>query len=118
MATAAPAQRITVNFSGGYVIGPRATIQKVLGSLESRWSAQGGITLTGRKRRYGSRQRSQALAGEPMVMNFTDGTSFTLRVVGDHVDFINAVLAGPNESQVQSIVSQRGTIYAQRITAS
>jgi hypothetical protein len=118
MATEVLAQRLTVRFPGGYVIGPRATLTALLGTLNTSWTTRGGLTQSGRVRRYGSRQRSNALPGERMTVVFNSGESYSVRLVGNHVAFINAVLTGAGDSAVSMIYSERGTIYAPEVSAS
>jgi hypothetical protein len=117
MATEAAAQRITVRFDGGYVVGPRATLQALFGNLQAQWVPSGGLLSSGRKRKYGSRQASNNGTGEPIRTKLTNGEEWTVRLVGNHVDFIDKVLANVGENNVDEIVSQRGTLYSKVFVA-
>lgn len=96
-----------VTYDKGSVSGARGNIEALFGTVEPTWQVRTGGP---RKRPYGSRQRSNARAGQPMTVVFTDGYQCTVRVTGTHTAFIQQVLARA-EGEISNIYSERGTWY-------
>ena len=94
-----------------------ASLEKLLGALNPVWPPAPGLTEAGNRRRYRSRQASNASPGAPIEVRFTDGESWVYRVSGPHLDFINQVLHRANAQYVEEIVTPRGTEYAKEIPA-
>jgi hypothetical protein len=113
MATPAAARKVTIFYEGGSARAPRATIEKLLGPVSLGWARPQTDFFLERRRPYGSRQRTNAAAGEAIMVNFKDGESYTFRITGTHKAFISEVLAKGGESSVASIVSERGTEYGE-----
>lgn len=90
---------------------PRATLETLFGAITTSWIPSGGLNDNGRKRKYGSRQASNAATGEAMKVRLVNGDTWTVRLVGSHVDFIDKVLAELGPDSVEQIWSERGTIY-------
>lgn len=117
MATAPEARKITIFYPGGSARAPRATIEAILGEVTLGWQQPITDTEVERRRPYGSRQKTNAAAGEEMKVVFKNGDVFTVRITGTHTAFIREVLAAGGESTVSQIVSARGTEYGERPTA-
>lgn len=79
-----------------------------------KWVKPTGLTLGGRRRKYGTRQRSNSAAGEPMKVRFANGDMWTVRVTGKHSRFIDEILASSAGDNVIQVFSERGTIYAKQ----
>jgi hypothetical protein len=94
-----------------------AALELLFGTLNPVWPAAPGLTEAGNRRRYRSRQASNASPGQPIEVRFTSGESWTYRVTGPHLDFINQVLHRANAQYVEEIVSPRGTEYVKEIPA-
>jgi len=114
MPTPAAARKVSIFYPGGSARAPRATIQKVLGTITMGWQAPITDTEVEARRPYGSRQRTGAAAGEAMKVIFKDGDEYTVRITGTHKAFIAQVLAGSAASSVAMIVSERGSEYGER----
>lgn len=83
-----------------------------VGSLAWTPSRNPADPVTGRRRRkYGTRQRSSARAGQPMQIALSNGETYTLRITGSHTAFIDFFLSEGLGSKVLNIFSERGTIY-------
>jgi hypothetical protein len=103
-------RNMTINYTGGSCTGAAGLIEFLFGTQELVW---GGDADGARKRPYGSRQRSNAAAGEPMVIELVGGEKYTLRVTGTHKRFITNVCI-PNQDKIEQVYSERGTIYGRR----
>jgi len=110
MAVDANAQVVTVILGKTRVTASRAAIQKLFGSIPSRWERLDQLNNPLSKRPYGSRQRTNARAGEPMTVLFEDGDTWTYRVSGLHKKFLSEVLA-KTPAKISNVFSQRGTVY-------
>jgi hypothetical protein len=113
MATDPKARRITVGYPGGTMSATIGLVEYLLGAQKLVWSKPtSGETADGkRKRKYGTKQRATALSGRPMTIVLDNGESYTARVSGADIDFIEFVLARTEENKVLNIYSPRGTIY-------
>jgi hypothetical protein len=113
MATDPKARRITVGYPGGTMSATIGLVEYLLGAQKLVWSKPtAGTTADGkRKRKYGSKQRALALGGRPMSIVLDNGETYTVRVTGADLDFIEFVLARVEENKVLNIYTPRGTIY-------
>ena len=116
MAVDPKARLNTIAYSKGTVTAPRGLLEYLFGgsSFNSSWLASTNPldNLTGRRRRkYGTRQRSNARAGEPMQLVLKNGEVYTARITGTHTAFINEFLSKGGGVNVANIFSERGTIY-------
>ena len=100
-------RQFLVTYDGGSVSGAKGTIEALFGTVTPTWQVKAAGPG---KRPYGSRQRSNAAAGEPMTVEFQDGFVATVRVTGTHTRFIQEVLAR-DEGQIAAIYSERGSWY-------
>lgn len=103
-------RNMTVNYTKGSCTGAAGLIEFLFGPQDLVW---GGGEDGPRKRPYGSRQRSNAAAGEPIVIELTGGDQYTVRVTGTHKRFITEVCI-PNQDKIEQVYSERGTIYGRR----
>jgi hypothetical protein len=116
MATAPNARLKTVRYSGGTVRATRGALNKLLGTLQPSWDnlrANGG---GGPRRPFGYRRMSNAAAGVPLRVEFTDGEVWTYRVTGPYKRFISQVLARGAGASVEEIRSPRGAEFARELS--
>jgi hypothetical protein len=113
MATDPKARRITVAYPKGTMTATVGLVEYLLGEQKLVWTnSSSGTTVDGkRKRKYGSKQRALALGGRPMSIVLDNGETYTARVTGADLDFIDFVLARVEENKVLNIYTPRGTIY-------
>lgn len=114
MPTPVAARKLTIFYPGGSCRAPRATLEKLLGTLQLGWQTPITDTEVEARRPYGSRQRTGSAAGEAMRVVFKDGDEYTVRITGTHKAFIAQVLSEGGASSVSQIVSERGTEYGER----
>lgn len=100
-------QQYLITYEKGSVSGSKGNIEALFGTVEPTWQVR---EAGPRKRPYGSRQRSNSRAGEPMTVVFNDGYACTVRVTGTHTRFLQQVLARA-EGEITRIFSERGTWY-------
>ena len=117
MAAQPEGKKYSVSYPGGAVTATQAALDLLLGPVTPVWPSPRGLTPAGNRRRYRSRQASNASPGTPMVVKFTTGKKWTYRVSGAHLDFINLVLRRANATYVEEIVSPRGTEYLKEVPA-
>jgi hypothetical protein len=104
---------MTVSYPGGTMSTTVGLVEYLLGTQRLVWTSNaGGTTADGkRKRKYGSKQRALALGGRPMSIVLDNGETYTARVTGADLDFIEFVLSRVDDGKVLNIYSPRGTIY-------
>lgn len=107
----------TISYPRGTVTAPRGLLEYVFGPLDDAlvWTLPGTAAdpVTGRRRRrYGTRQRSSARAGEAMKVVLDNGQTYTMRVTGAHLDFIDQILGRMLPGKVVGLFSERGTDYS------
>lgn len=100
-----------VVYNGGTITAPLGVISLFFPTSRLRWTPPTGLTLTGRRRKYGSRQRSNAAAGEAFKVRFNDGEVVTVRVTGTHRRFLDEIIASSAGDNIRQVWSERGTIY-------
>lgn len=107
------ARETTVAFTGGTVTGAIGLLQWLFGTSQPTWGAGSiGTTQLGRKRyKYGTRQKSNAAAGKQVFLDCGPEGTYGVRVSGDVVDFIDAILPSTGD-KVKRVYTRRGTEYA------
>lgn len=111
MARSPEAEIITVGFSGGYVIGARGLLEYIFGALTLTW---GPTRLGGfRKRPYGSRQKTNAAAGQTMFLQLDTGQIYSVRITSTQTDFLDEITTRA-AAKVIRVWSQRGTDYGRK----
>lgn len=119
MAVAPEARLQTVAYEGGTATGPKGLLDYLFGDPgQLGWAVAGlpGEDGGGRRRRkYGTKQRENARAGEPMQLNLANGEAYTVRITGTHIDFIDFFLARGGGVLVLNVYSERGTIYGPQV---
>lgn len=114
MAVDPKARNVSAAYPGGTVTGTLGLIEYVFGPQKSEWEAisgedpRPGIT---RRRKYGTRQRSQAAAGHAIHLRLSDGSVWTVRVTGADIDFIDQILTKAKPGTVLNAWTDRGTLY-------
>jgi hypothetical protein len=99
---------ITLGFSGGYIYGAKGLLEYLFGSLTVSWRP---VRDAGpRKRPYGSRQMSNAAAGEVIFLRLVNGQIYSLRTTATHRDFLDELILHARD-KVLAAWSQRGTLY-------
>ena len=106
------AQLVTLSYTKGTVTGTLGLLSYLFGTKLGDWvdnaippASPGGR----RRRRYGTRQRSNARAGKPIFLRLKDGGVFTVRVTGADLDFLPRLAAAGDK--VVNAWTPRGTIY-------
>lgn len=112
MATDPKARTMVVSYEGGTVAAAQGLLEWLFGAQQPQWGAGSvGTTQLGRKRyKYGSRQRSNAAAGEQVFLDCGDEGVYSVRVTGDIVDFIAKMLTKTGD-RVKRAYTRRGSIY-------
>lgn len=101
-------RKIILGFSGGYIYGAKGLLEYLFGDLTVSWRP---VRDAGpRKRPYGSRQRSNAAAGELIFLRLNNGQVYSVRTTATHRDFLDELVSHAR-SKVIAAWSQRGTIY-------
>jgi hypothetical protein len=104
---------LTLRYQGGSVRAPKANIEYLAGDIELSWA---GLLQTGQGgpgRPYGYRRRANAAAGQPLRVIFNNGEEYTFRVTGGVKNFIEFLLSKTSLSNVQQIITQRGSEFGQ-----
>lgn len=110
----------TLTYPGGTVTAARGLLEYLFGDLTTTVSwlapAHAASAVSGRRRRkYGTRQKSSARAGEAMKIVLDNGEVYVVRVTGTHTDFIDTILAKVRRGKVANLVSERGTEYGPQL---
>jgi hypothetical protein len=107
------AMQQTISYPGGTVTGALGLLKYIFGDVVPVWTRgpQGGG-----RRPYGSRQRSNAAAGEPIKLRLITGEIYSVRVTGEHWRFIDQVIAN-SSGTISEVYSERGTIYGPQAPA-
>ena len=116
MATSPNARLQTVAYQRGTATAPKALIAYLfgqnVGGLAWTTSRDPADPVTGRRRRkYGTKQRSSARAGEAMQVVLDNGETYCVRITGSHTAFIDFFLAEGLGTKVLNVLSERGTVY-------
>lgn len=109
---------MTISYTKGTLTSTRGLFQYLFGDNFSQWDnpVVTGTDATGRRRRrYGTRQRSNARAGKPVLIELDNGEMYTARVTGPDLNLI-AVLENRG-SKVAGVYTPRGTIYRPQFAA-
>lgn len=111
MARSEGAEIVQYGFDGGYVRGPRGLLEFLFGELEFRWES---ATADGRgKRPYGSRQRSNAAAGQVMKLKLATGEVYSVRTTSTQKSFIRELISN-SQFKISEVWSERGTAYGRK----
>lgn len=106
---------VQYGFSGGFIRGAKGLLDYLFGDLDLQWQTTG--QSGNRRRPFGSRQRSNSAAGQPMKIRLDTGEVYTVRTTSTQKTFIAEVIraAGP---KVVEVWSERGTSYGRRMAES
>jgi hypothetical protein len=107
------AREQTITYPKGSVTAPLGLLNYIFGDVVPVWEK--GDDGPGR-RPYGTRQRANAAAGEPISLKLVDGGTYTVRVTGTHKNFIDQILS-KSQGTVLECYSERGTIYGPQAPA-
>lgn len=111
MARVPGAEIVQYGFNGGYIRGPKGLIEFLFGTLDFAWTTASG---DGRyKRPYGSRQRSNAAAGQVMKLKLSTGEVYSVRTTSTQKAFLSEVISSAG-NKIDEVWSERGTIYARQ----
>lgn len=99
----------TVVYEGGSVTAPRGVLEAIFPATSPSWFPNGESGIG--RRPFGSRQRDSRQAGEDLMIRFTDGSVWSVRVTGTHTKFLTNFITQGNVDTVMNIWSERGTIY-------
>lgn len=106
------AQLVTLSYTKGTVTGTLGLMSYLFGTKIGTWvdnSAPPDSPGGRRKRRYGSRQRSNARAGRMLFLKLKDGGVFSVRLTGTDMDFLPHLQK--TGDKVLNAWTHRGTIY-------
>lgn len=106
----------TVSYRGGTCTATNGLLTHLFGSesnvLAWRPNTNAVNPATGRRRRkYSTRQRSSARAGQPMQVVLKAGETYVVRITGSHTSFIDFFMAEGAGDKIANVYSQRGTEY-------
>jgi hypothetical protein len=115
MATDPQARLRTVRYSEGTVRATRAALNKLLGNLQPSWDNLTRDGAGGPRRPYGYRRVSNAAAGTPIKVEFTDGETWTYRVTGPLKRFIRQVISRGAGASIEEVRSPRGAEWSREL---
>ena len=106
----------TISYPGGTCTALNGLLTHLFGSDSTvlAWRANTNAVnpVTGRRRRkYSTRQRSSARAGQVMQVVLKSGEKYSVRVTGTHTAFIDYFMAEGAGDKIANVYSQRGTEY-------
>jgi len=116
MAINPQARLLTVTYPKGTFTAPKGLIDFLFGTNGARLSWLAPVDpadpITGRRRRkYGTRQRNSARAGEQIRLVMNNGAVYSGRITGTHTAFVDHFLSVGGADKVLNAYSERGTIY-------
>lgn len=112
MASDPKARNATVAYTGGHMTGAIGLLEWMFEEQPTWGAGNVGTTQLGRKRyKYGTRQRSNAAAGRQVFLDFGSSGTYSVRVSGDVVDFMDKIVPKIG-SKLKRAYTRRGTIYA------
>ena len=114
MATDIRNRQMVVHYAGGAMIGAAGLINYLFATKGTRWLPAAGGDGKG-KRKYGTSQRASARAGRVHYVLLSDGTTYTLRVVGATKRFIDAVIRYGDIDKITRVYTQSGTKYGETV---
>jgi len=119
MAADPKARLMTVTYPKGSMTATVGLVEFLLGAQNLRWSESSLPALPGgrRRRKYGTKQRATAIGGRELKLKLSDGGTWTVRVTGADIDFLDYVLARAGTGKVLSAYTARGTIYGPQFPA-
>jgi hypothetical protein len=112
MATDPKNQLLTLSYAGGTVTGTKGLLEYFLPVGNMQWTPQSGGANG--KRKYGTIQRSSARPGRIHYIKFTTGETFSVRVTGPSIKFIDKIIASGTQDKIAAVYTQSGTKYARQ----
>lgn len=99
---------ITVAFEGGTLTGARGLLEYILELDDLGWRSR---TVVGgpRRKRFGSKQRSNAKAGKVHFLKLDDDKLYTVRVTGSTKNFIDRIITRTKSGKVLDVMTQSGS---------
>jgi hypothetical protein len=106
------ARTMVVSYTGGTVAAAQGLLEFLFGDLNPSWGGGSiGTTQLGRKRyKYGTRQKTNAAAGQSVFLDCGDEGIYSVRVTGNVVDFIDKVVSKTGD-KVKRAFTRRGSVY-------
>lgn len=112
MAAVKPDNReVTLSYPGGSVSCVRGLMKYLFPKINFTWNKPVGTTPRGRRKSYYFRRRTLADPGQPLYIHMESGDVWTVRITGTPLDFINAMLASVDSTQIAAVYSERGTNF-------
>ena len=114
MAVDPKAVKTTVSFKGGTLTATLGLIEYVFGAQKTTWQpiADAPTVPGGRRRRkYGTRQRSQAEGGRVLYFKLDTGGLWTVRTTGADIDLIDELLVKADTAKLKNVYTARGTKF-------
>jgi hypothetical protein len=106
MATDPNDRNVTFSFPKGTMTGARGLIAYFMNLGSAQWTVGGA---GGRKRKYGTRQRSLAAGGKVAYVRLDTDDIHTVRYTGTFQNFIDNILPKSKQGKVVEIMTQSGT---------
>lgn len=119
MAADPKARLMTVTYPKGSMTATVGLVEYLLGVQNLRWSAASLPALPGgrRRRKYGTKQRATAIGGREIKLKVAAGGTWTVRVTGADIDFLDYILTRADGSKVLQAYTARGTLYGPQFPA-
>lgn len=105
-------QLLTLSYAGGTVTGAKGLLEYFLPVGNMQWTPQSGGANG--KRKYGTIQRSQARPGRIHYIKLTNGETYTVRVTGTSIKFIDKIIASGSQDKIAAVYTQSGTKFARQ----
>jgi hypothetical protein len=112
MATDPRNQLLTLSYAGGTVTGAKGLLEYFLPVGNMQWTPQSGGANG--KRKYGTIQRANARPGRLHYIKFTNGETYSVRVTGSSIKFIDKIIASGTQDKISAVYTQSGTKYARQ----
>jgi hypothetical protein len=112
MATDPRNSQLTLSYAGGTVTGAKGLLEYFLPVGNMQWTPQSGGANG--KRKYGTVQRANARPGRVHYIVFTNGETYTVRVTGASIKFIDKIIASGQADKIKTVYTASGTKYARQ----
>lgn len=104
-----------MTYPGGAVTARLGVLKAMFGNLSFRWVRPTGTTPSGRRKQYRGKQRSNAAAGQPVWVRFTNGELYQVRITSTLTEFIDHLIAKTDEGRIVNVWTSRGSMKGPEI---
>lgn len=116
MATNPKNRSLTVSYPGGTVSAARGLLEYFLEISDLTWQPV-GIPGQGRRRKYGTKQRSQSKGGRVHLLKLDDDKFYSVRVTGTTQRFVDQIVTKSKPGKVLEVYTQSGTKMARQFSS-